>query len=269
MEYKYETHLHTSGASLCGAASGAELVKLYRELGYQGLVVTNHFFNGNCGVARELPWEEKVKEYYRSYELTKEAGDRVGLDVFFGIEWAYQGDEFLLYGVTKEWLFSYPDMLRWSHRQLFEEINKIGGLMIQAHPFRDRGYITRINLYPELVHGVEVTNSGNRAMEDRIAKEYADKLGLSITSGSDTHDAFVPTRGMRGVISDCRWEDISTYIRQVKSGSGYRIISSEDAGGLMEGDVIAKDVSMADGEERDITHRLKDILPKSILQEYV
>ena len=148
MGYKYETHLHTSEASLCGANTGAELARFYKELGYQGLVVTDHFFNGNTAIDRSLPWEEKVAQYCLGYEHAKEEGDKIGLDVFFGVEWAFHGDEFLLYGVSKEWLLAHPDMLDWSHKQLFEEINKIGGLMIQAHPFRDRGYIGIIHLYP-------------------------------------------------------------------------------------------------------------------------
>ena len=62
------------------------------------MVVTDHFFNGNTAIDRSLPWEEKVELYCRGYENAKEEGDKIGLDVFFGVEWAFHGDEFLLYG---------------------------------------------------------------------------------------------------------------------------------------------------------------------------
>lgn len=266
MGYKYETHLHTSEASLCGANTGAELVRFYKELGYQGLVVTDHFFNGNTAIDRSLPWEEKVAQYCLGYENAKEEGDKIGLDVFFGVEWAFHGDEFLLYGVSKEWLLAHPDMLDWSHKQLFEEINKIGGLMIQAHPFRDRGYIGIIHLYPELAHGIEVTNTGNMPVDDRLADIYAKYWDLPVTSGSDTHRVGLPGRGIRGVISENRWTDISSYINQVKNRNGYTIIRTEDAVGLQAEDKIYKAVDMYDCEERDITNRLYEILPASVFQ---
>lgn len=264
MGYKYETHLHTSEASLCGSSTGAELARFYKEQGYQGLVVTDHFFNGNTAVDRSLPWEEKVALYCRGYESAKEEGDKIGLDVFFGVEWAFHGDEFLLYGVSKEWLLAHPDMLGWSHKQLFEEIEKIGGLMIQAHPFRDRGYIGIIHLYPELVHGIEVTNTGNAPMDDRLADVYAKYWNLPVTSGSDTHRVGLPGRGIRGVVSEERWVDITSYANQVKNHTGYEIISTEDAVGIQPEDRIHKAVDMFDREEKDITERLHKILPESV-----
>jgi len=136
--------------------------------------------------------------------------------------------------------------------------------MIQAHPFRDRGYISVIHLYPELVHGVEVTNTGNVPMDDRLADIYAKYWDLPVTSGSDTHRTGLPGRGIRGIVSEERWTDISSYINQVKSGTGYEIITTEDAVGLQPEDQIQKAVDMHDREERDITAKLREILPESV-----
>lgn len=60
MSYKYETHMHTSEGSACGRSSAEEMVRSYKEQGYTGVFVTDHFFNGNCSVDRSLPWAEKV-----------------------------------------------------------------------------------------------------------------------------------------------------------------------------------------------------------------
>ena len=53
MSYTYETHLHTCRASLCGKSEGSEHVRYYKELGYTGIFVTDHFFGGNTAVPRE------------------------------------------------------------------------------------------------------------------------------------------------------------------------------------------------------------------------
>ena len=47
---RYETHSHTSETSRCSHISGAELAEFYKSLGYTGLFITDHFFNGNTTV---------------------------------------------------------------------------------------------------------------------------------------------------------------------------------------------------------------------------
>ena len=68
MGYKYETHMHTSEGSACGKSTAAEMVRSYKEQGYTGIFVTDHFFNGNCAVDRSLNWEEKIDLFCRGYE---------------------------------------------------------------------------------------------------------------------------------------------------------------------------------------------------------
>lgn len=43
--FGYETHLHTAEGSACASASGAEQARRYKALGYDGIIVTDHFFN--------------------------------------------------------------------------------------------------------------------------------------------------------------------------------------------------------------------------------
>lgn len=82
MLYLYETHLHTTAASACARSSGAEYISFYKSLGYAGIIVTDHFFNGNCSIPDNLPWEERVNLFCRGYEEAKAEGDRQGLQVF-------------------------------------------------------------------------------------------------------------------------------------------------------------------------------------------
>ena len=55
MTYRYETHLHTCESSACGVAHGRDYIAFYRDLGYRGLFVTDHFFGGNTAVGQSLP----------------------------------------------------------------------------------------------------------------------------------------------------------------------------------------------------------------------
>lgn len=91
MPFLYETHMHTCQASLCGKATGAEQARAYKEAGFTGIIITDHFFGGNTAVDRTLPWTERVDLFWKGYEDAKAEGDRIGLDVFFGLEQNFSG----------------------------------------------------------------------------------------------------------------------------------------------------------------------------------
>ena len=61
--YKYETHLHTAEGSACATTSAVDMVKAHKEAGYDGIFITDHFFNGNSAVPRELPWADRIELY--------------------------------------------------------------------------------------------------------------------------------------------------------------------------------------------------------------
>ncbi len=191
MSYRYETHMHTVEGSACGRSTGKEMVRVYKEAGYTGVFVTDHFFNGNCAVDRDLSWEEKVEQFCKGYENAKEEGDKIGLDVFFGFEYCVDAADFLVYNLSKEWLLKYPDIDKWEPRRAFAQIHADGGFIVHAHPFRERDYINHIHLFPRDVDGVEILNGGQLRepwMNER-AKIYAMMYELPVTSGSDSHYA--------------------------------------------------------------------------------
>lgn len=191
MSYRYETHMHTVEGSACGRSTGKEMVRAYKEAGYTGVFVTDHFFNGNCAVDRSLSWEEKVEQFCKGYENAKEEGDKIGLDVFFGFEYCVDAADFLVYNLSKEWLLKYPDIDRWEPRRAFAQMHADGGFIVHAHPFRERDYINHIHLFPRDVDGVEILNGGQLRepwMNER-AKIYAMMYELPVTSGSDSHNA--------------------------------------------------------------------------------
>lgn len=188
MAYYYETHLHTCQGSACGASTGAEHARRYKELGYQGVIVTDHFFGGNTAVPRTLlSWEERIELFCQGYEDAKAEGDRIGLDVFFGLEQNFRGDEYLIYGLDKAYLMAHPEMEHWTRREMLEEVHKGGGCVIQAHPFRNRDYIQKILLCRQFCDGIEAANAGNYLHNDAAAYRYAREFGLPMTAGSDNH----------------------------------------------------------------------------------
>lgn len=58
--FKYEMHTHTQEVSMCATIPAAELVQFYKDKGFSGVCITDHFLNGNTSVyknydARILP----------------------------------------------------------------------------------------------------------------------------------------------------------------------------------------------------------------------
>lgn len=223
--YRYETHMHTKEGSACGHVGGVEQARIYKALGYTGIIVTDHFFNGNCAVPWGLPWEERVKRYCAGYRAAKAEGDAIGLQVFFGLETNFSGMEFLLYGLSEEWLQAHPDMLSWSVEKQYEMVHAAGGLVVQAHPFREAGYIKEPIPYPHAVDGIEAYNAANDSRNplfNQRAAVYAKEKALPMTGGSDAH-AKVTLRG--GMLFEKKWSSIEDFIRAVKREEGYEIIT--------------------------------------------
>lgn len=215
-QYKYETHLHTTQASACSIKSAKEQVKDYKEMGYSGIIVTDHFFNGNTSVPRELPWEERIDLFCKGYEDAKEEGDRIGLSVFFGWETSFNGTDFLIYGLDKQWLKNHPDILSWSVEEQYKQVHESGGFVVHAHPFRRRPYIKEIRLFPQYVDAVEAINVGNRNNDfDREALLYARKHKLPVTAGTDCHGI---EDAHSGLAFNHKLENIKDFITGIQSG---------------------------------------------------
>jgi hypothetical protein len=220
MAYLYETHLHTCQVSGCASARGRDYIKYYVDSGYTGIFVTDHFFRGNCRVGRNLPWKERVKEFCRGFEETREEGARRGLDVFFGWEEGYEGDDYLIYGLDKEWLLEHPEAETWTRKAQYGAVRAAGGCVIHAHPFRQHAYIRKICLAPKFIDGVEAANAGNiEPFYDALALRYASKLGLPVTAGSDIHHLMQARKGdLYGVYLDKRLEGAPGFAALIRAG---------------------------------------------------
>lgn len=218
MAYLYETHLHTNVGSKCGRTSPEDYIHAYVQKGYSGVVVTDHFFNGNCAINSQLPWKMRVDAYAEAYERAKEEGDKQGLDVFFGMETRLGNDECLIYGVDKQWLYEHPEFENVNHKEQYDLIHSAGGAIVQAHPFRERSYMDAVDIYPKYVDALEGYNKENARSEDLRTLELAERIGMIVTAGSDVHDvAWMKDTPPFGVVVDKKWASIKDYVKLLRS----------------------------------------------------
>lgn len=218
MSYRYETHMHTAEGSACASATSAEMVRAHKEKGYTGIFVTDHFFNGNSAVPRDLPWDVKIEFFCKGYENALEEGKKIGLDVFFGFEYGYHGADFLVYNLDKQWLLRHKDIDKWKPREAFAQMHEDGGFIIQAHPFRERDYIDHIHLFPRDVDGVEAVNGAHLKepwMNERAAL-YARMYDLPVTAGSDSHHIWALPGS--GVETEEPIQEPLDYLRLIREG---------------------------------------------------
>lgn len=223
--YLYEFHMHTSEASACGRSAGREMARALQARGYAGAVVTDHFFNGNCAVDRGLSWPERVDRFCLGYERCREAGGALGLTLFFGFEYNYQGAEFLTLGTDRRFLLDHPDLDRYPARAFFAAVHAAGGYIIQAHPFRRVFYIPRVLLFPTQVDAVEGYNWGRENLLhpqfNQEALAYAAQFGLPATCGSDVHG--VEAFNGCGMAFDHRLDDTADLLASLRAPRRWEI----------------------------------------------
>lgn len=223
-KYLYETHLHTNQGSACGNNTGAQMAKAAQEYGYTGIIVTDHNWGGNSCIDRNLPWEIWVDEFAKGYESAKKYGDDNDFDVFWGYEAGFNGTEFLIYGISPEWMKSHPELRDATIEEQFSLVHEGDGMVVHAHPYREEWYIPELRLYPEYVDAVEGVNAThsnhlskahNDPEFDKKAIAYAKMHDFNITAGSDVHST---TIFGGGVLTKSRLTSINDYINVIKSG---------------------------------------------------
>ncbi len=242
--YFYELHCHERLASACGRWSPKEMVEFYARQGYTGIVVSDHFMNGNSAVDRSLPWTRQVEQFCAGYEQATAEGEKLGLDVFFAFEYSANsfygvdltplgreaadrirgkdtvlGCDFLIYGLGKEWLLSKDaDILTLGVNEFMELVRDAGGTVIQAHPYRlEKAYMDHISLFPDFTDGVEVLNANpnTRGRPNRLARAYAEEFGFFQTAGSDSHDV---CDHLAVTKLQCRVSSMEELIRELRAG---------------------------------------------------
>jgi hypothetical protein len=214
--YKYETHMHTFPVSNCASSPPEEQVRAYKKKGYAGIIVTDHFINGNSRCPGEASWKDKMRFFFSGHEAAKKEGDACGLDVFFGFEYNIHGQEFLTYGITPEILLANPGMDRLTPEEYSAFVRDNGGYLAQAHPFRAAWWITNPGAADHrFMDGVEVKNSSMPDDVNAKALNFARRHGLAMQAGGDCHNAGSDVMG--GVMLESKAGSIFDIIDAIRS----------------------------------------------------
>ena len=228
--YFYELHCHTAETSKCGQSPARDMVKAYLDKGFSGLVITDHFLNGNSYANDPAEWDEKMAVFLRGYRAALEAGEEMGLPVYFGLEYTHlggNGEDYLLLGLKPEHLYGeLRDCDKWSIEYLCRVVHGLGGIVIRAHPYRQAGYISHAGIErPGLeIDAVEVFNAGNASERyNQLAYDLALREGKPMVAGSDTHHVRTTAGGYVGFDTPIRdYADLCERIRTGQAALVYR-----------------------------------------------
>lgn len=182
-EYKYKTelHAHTSPASGCSQIPPEKLVEIYCKLGYDSVVITNHFIYES-----ESNIEERLEKYFDDYYKAQREGEKCGLNVVLGseIRFSENFNDYLIYGIEENDFPVMEGLLGEGIDNFYKKFKNDKNVIIQAHPFRDGMSLAN----PESIDGIEVFNM-HPGHNSRIgfAAQYAEKHNFIITGGTDYH----------------------------------------------------------------------------------
>ena len=223
--YKYELHSHTSECDLVAKLSGAELVREYKQAGYDGIVITDHYFDlffewfekELCGRTHE----EQVRRYLKGYYSARAEGERLGFTVLPGTEVRIRDsiNDYLVYGLDEDFFYKAP---RLNEIKSLEELLALFpdyACVVHAHPFRN-GMTVR---NPENLFGIEAYNAGTDKFRNELAHIYAEHYGVKKTSGSDIHNINRLAKG--GIETDRRIITNRDLVEVLRNGE-YRLIET-------------------------------------------
>jgi len=170
---RIDLHIHTAPLSACSYIDPVELVQEAGRTKLDGICLTEH----------QVLWDPAEVD-----RLAAEAG----IKIFRGNEFTTNQGDVLVFGF-------YEDIKELMIiQELREAVQKAGGFMIAAHPFR--GFKTfgigQLQMTVEqaakrkvfeFVDAVEIGNGKLSQDENDMARKVAEKLGLPGTGGSDAH----------------------------------------------------------------------------------
>ncbi|MEA4889554.1 MAG: PHP-associated domain-containing protein [Clostridiaceae bacterium] len=192
--YRFEMHFHTAEVSSCATVSAAQSVGWYLNLGYSGIIVTDHYCRQHFEKNGEMDWRKQIDGYLAGYDLAVETARDTGLTVLMGMEIRFDenGNDYLVYGISRKLLIDNPHLYEMTLHS-FNVLARENNLMVyQAHPMRDGATITN----PCHLDGVEVCNGCVRHdSRNDIAAMWAKKFDLQAIAGSDFHQPGDEGRG--------------------------------------------------------------------------
>ena len=186
MTYRYELHCHTKEVSRCGKIPAAQIVELYRQKGYHGIVITDHFSPMTFSPISVFQPQNFIDFYVSGWRAAKLAAPE-DFSVLLGMELRYYAtaNDYLVYGADEHFLRSHGNLMTYYPRRFYKLAKKNDLIVVQAHPFREG----MIRTNPKYLDGCEVFNGKNIGTDaNEKAEAWADKHHMNIrTGGSDFH----------------------------------------------------------------------------------
>ncbi|MDF2483976.1 MAG: transposase [Herbinix sp.] len=221
--FKIDTHVHTGETSACAKTMAREAVRLYKESGYQGIIITDHYYEYYFETSKELTWERKIDQFLRGYDEASDEGKKQGLKVFMGMELRFTENpsDYLVYGITEQFLKEHKKLYTLGLKEFKKYIEKENIIIIQAHPFRKHMIVAS----PENIHGVEIYNGNCRHNSgNELALAYANKHSLMMSSGSDFHEPEDLARG--GMVFAQEINTMGDFVNALRDRSARKLLST-------------------------------------------
>lgn len=146
------------------------LVRRARELGLDGIVVTEH-------------------HSVEASEPVERIGREEGLLVLRGVEVSSDRGHIMAFGVADDGWNVWGRNNYIPLMPLIERVEELGGICVPAHPFREVGLASLLEGILDLtgISGVETHNGGNLESDNDLALRAAASMKLPTLGGSDCH----------------------------------------------------------------------------------
>jgi predicted metal-dependent phosphoesterase TrpH len=163
---KFDLHIHTARHSPDSAIDPFALVRRAKEVGLDGIVITEHDFL----------WTEA--------ELKELRAAQPDLVILAGVEVSAHSGHVLVYGVTDP--FKLPKNIAWP--ELCREVHRQGGVAVAAHPYRwGQPFETILRKQKPELDGLELmTKNMDDDMRRRAAAVHKER-GWAGLGNSDAH----------------------------------------------------------------------------------
>ena len=157
----FDIHVHTT-LSPCSCLTLPQILNQARDKGLHGVCITDH---DTMSVRKSL----------------REGIQDDGLCVIFGVEYATEAGDFLLFGPFDNLPAGLPA------RKVLMHAENVRGAAIAAHPFRQGRSTDKRLIEQGLCRIVEGINGRNLPTENIKTAEWAQRYGIKLAGGSDAH----------------------------------------------------------------------------------
>ena len=224
--YRYELHSHTSECDRDAHLSARELVHLYKDAGYDGMVITDHYIERFYTLwfpedVAGLTHAQQVHRWLKGFRTAREEGEKIGFTVLPGAEVRFDGkpNDYLIYGLHEDFFYNVPRLNELGSLEALLALLPETVCVVQAHPFRNDMTVAD----PRNLFGLEVFNGGTEAFRNRLARIYAEHYGMPMTSGSDVHELERLAKG--GIQTEVKIQTPEDLVAVLRSGN-YALIEN-------------------------------------------